>query len=279
MTRIAIIAAMAGELKPLVRNWAHEGSEGVDVWHWKFDEGEWVAACAGAGVEAATRAFAAAEKDGALDMVISVGWAGALSEDLKTGRAYSVSGVIDVRTGERFDAESGRQAENEKQKQVLRLAALAQDDMAHFSPAGRETPAVHERAARHLDLVTSPRVADETEKRRLAAGYEAHLVDMEAAGVARLAQMRGIPFYAIKGISDGFNDKLPDFNRFIRPDGRFDMTGMVLFSILRPWYWPSLVRMGENSRKASQSIREAVLDFLDERVYIRERNGYPNLKH
>ncbi len=130
-----------------------------------------------------------------------------------------------------------------------------------------------------LWLVTSPIVADEAEKRRLAAAYQADLVDMEASAIARLAQMRGIPFYCVKGVSDGFRDKLPDFNRFIRAGGRFDLTGMVLFSILRPWYWPSLVRMGENSRKASQSIREAVLDFLDERACIRERNGYPNHKH
>jgi adenosylhomocysteine nucleosidase len=126
--------------------------------------------------------------------------------------------------------------------------------------------------------VTSPIVANEAEKQRLAVTYKADLVDMEAAAIARLAQMRGIPFYAIKGVSDGFTDKLPDFNRFIRPDGQFDLTGMVLFSILRPWYWPSLVRMGENSKKASQSIREALLDFLDERATIRQRNGYPNLK-
>ena len=93
---------MAGELKPLVRGWVHERRDRVDLWRWKFDEGEWVAACAGAGVDAATRAFAAVEKDGAPDMVISVGWAGALTEELKAGRVYGVSGVIDLRTGERF---------------------------------------------------------------------------------------------------------------------------------------------------------------------------------
>jgi adenosylhomocysteine nucleosidase len=239
MTRVAIIAAMAGELKPLVRGWLHERRDGVDVWRWKFDDGEWVAACGGAGVDAATRAFAAAEKNGAPDLVISVGWVGALTLELEAGRAYVVSGVIDARTGERF------------------------------RPGGWSG---------ERWLVTSPLVADEAEKRRLAAAYGAHLVDMEASAVARLAAMRGIPFYSIKGVSDGFTDKLPDFNRFIRADGRFDLTGMVLFSILRPWYWPSLVRMGENSRKASQSIREALLDFLDERAYIRERNGYPNHK-
>ena len=62
MTRVAIVAAMAGELKPLVRGWAHERRGNVESWRWKFDEGEWVAACAGAGVDAATRAFAEIEK-------------------------------------------------------------------------------------------------------------------------------------------------------------------------------------------------------------------------
>jgi adenosylhomocysteine nucleosidase len=102
---------------------------------------------------------------------------------------------------------------------------------------------------------------------------------MEAAAIARLAQMRGIPFYCFKGVSDGFKDKLPDFNRFIRPDGQFNMAGMVLFSILRPSHWPSLIRMGENSKKASLSLRHSLLDFLDGRGDIKERNGYPNLKH
>lgn len=240
MSRVAIIGAMAGELKPLVRGWAHERRGNVELWRWKFDEGEWVAACGGAGVDAATRAFAEVEKDGASDLVVSVGWAGALTPQLETGAAYTVSGVIDARTGERF-----------------RVAIWSGERW----------------------LVTSPIVADEAEKRRLAATYRAELVDMEAAGVARMALMRGIPFYCMKGVSDGFTDKLPDFNRLIRADGQFDLTGMVLFSILRPWYWPSLARMGENSRKASQSIREAVLDFLDERASIRERNGYPNHKH
>jgi hypothetical protein len=54
------------------------------------------------------------------------------------------------------------------------------------------------------------------------------------------------------------------------------MAGMVLFSILRPWHWPSLVRMGENSRKASLGLRDCLLDFLDERATIKENNGEHN---
>jgi adenosylhomocysteine nucleosidase len=225
MTRVAIIAAMPGELKPLVRGWPSSTRGNIHFWAQRTEEEEWIAACAGAGQPAATRAFAAIEDGGPIDLVFSVGWAGALNAQVVSGAAFNVAGVIDARTGERFRCDAG---------------------------AGDRW------------LVTSPIVANEAEKRRLASAYKADLVDMEAAAIARLAQMRGIPFYAIKGVSDGFTDKLPDFNRFIRPDGQFDLTGMVLFSILRPWYWPSLMRMGENSRKASLGLRESLLDFLNE---------------
>lgn len=239
MRRVAIIAALPGELKPLVRGWMDESRNGVALWRWRFDESEWVAACAGAGSAAATRAFAEAEKDGELAFVVSIGWVGALSEALVPGRAYRVSGVIDARTGERFDC-----------------TAPVSDCL----------------------LVTSAKVADEAEKQRLATAYGAALVDMEAAGVARMAVMRGIPFDCVKGVSDGFTARLPDFNRFISQNGQFQFGRFILFAIMRPWYWPALIRMGENSRKAAHSIAESLLEFLDERGHIRKRNGYPTLK-
>jgi adenosylhomocysteine nucleosidase len=222
MTRTAIIAALAGELKPLVTGWKHDSRDKVDLWSHR-DENLYVAACAGAGQAAATRAFAAIESDAPIDLVFSVGWAGALTAELASGSAHNVAGVIDVQTGERFRCDAG---------------------------------------AGDLWLATTPKVADGVEKRRLASSYGAALVDMEAAAVARLAGMRGIPFYCIKGISDGFTDRLPDFNRFIE-DGQFKTARFVLYAALTPWYWPALARMGENSRKASQRIAETLHDFLD----------------
>lgn len=223
MTRVAIIAAMPGELKPLVRGWPHSTRAGVHFWAQRDEEEEWIVACAGAGQRAATKAFAAIEDGGPIDLVFSVGWAGALTANVAEGHAYNVAGVIDVRTGERFNCEAG---------------------------AGK------------LWLVTSPRVADSAEKQRLAETYRAGLVDMEASAVARLANMRGIPFYCIKGVSDGADARLPDLNPFLDEEGQFRMGRFVLFAAARPWYWPALLRMGENSRRASAGIAKTLLEFL-----------------
>jgi adenosylhomocysteine nucleosidase len=240
MTRVAIIAALPGELKPLVRGWQHESREGVQLWRWGFDGGEWIAACAGAGVSAATRAFAAVESDRhQFDAIISTGWAGALQEQFGAGRVFRVGSVVDAKTGERFSAAGGNDG---------------------------------------CLLVTASRVADAKEKQRLAATYQAGLVDMEAAAVARLAHMRGVPFFCVKGVSDGVGERLPDFNRFISLDGRFKLFRFVAFAILRPLYWRGLIQMGENSKRASLGIAESLLYLLDPEGEIRKRNGYPNLK-
>jgi adenosylhomocysteine nucleosidase len=327
MTRTAIVAAMPAELRPLVRGWQRErrgngNAGGVDLWRWRFDDGEWIAACAGAGVEAATRAFAEVERafaeaeeadesprfqkrnlghpgfvdshpndkykdvarvghPGFVDLVISTGWAGALSEELGGGRSYWVSDVIDARSGERFASNlknserdgNSRSHPSDKNKDVARVGHPP-GDLADSPPRSQNRDLGHP----DLWLVTSPKVADAAEKQRLAAAYGAGLVDMEAAGIARLAQMRGIPFYCVKGISDGYRDKLPDFNRFISANGKFRLIRFILFALVRPWHWLALARMGENSRKAAESIKESILDFLDERAYIIERNGYPDLK-
>jgi len=243
VTRVAIIAALPGELKPLVLGWKHERHNGVDIWRWESDEGEWIAACAGAGVEAATRAFAEIERDQVFVQVISVGWVGALTEEFAAGKVYEVSEVIDARTGERFSASNWPESKSD---------------------------------AKMPRLVTSSKVADEAEKRRLAAAYGAELVDMEAAAVARLAAMRGVPFICLKGVSDALQDQLPDFNRFISKTGQFSLVRFILFILIRPWYWSALMRMGENSRKAALGIRERLLENLQrihEQGALKNRDG------
>ena len=88
---------------------------------------------------------------------------------------------------------------------------------------------------------------------------------MEAAAIARLATMREIPFYCFKGVSDALDDPLPDFNRFIGPDGQLQTGKLALSALVSPKYWPALLRMGENSRKAAQGIARSLVEFLDAR--------------
>jgi adenosylhomocysteine nucleosidase len=239
MSRIAIIFALPGELKPLVQGWAHERRGRVDLWVTRHKDAEWIAACSGMGQQAATEAFAEAEKSGPVDLVISAGWAGALREEIEVGKGYRAAGVVDLRTGERFEIEG----------------ATASDPW----------------------LVTSSGVAGSEDKRRLATDYGAGLVDMEAAAVARLAAMRGITFGCIKGVSDGVKENVLDFNRFISPHGQLRLSRLLFFVLPRPWYWPALIRMGENSSKASHALTGLLLEKLERSGDQSNPNGDSNL--
>ncbi len=102
---IVIVAAMPGELKPLVRSWAAlESRQGVDGW--QHPSGPIMAFCGGMGSAAATRAFGRAREVCDPVRLLSVGWAGALMERLAAGAVVRPSLVRDLLTGEMF-ASSG----------------------------------------------------------------------------------------------------------------------------------------------------------------------------
>jgi adenosylhomocysteine nucleosidase len=225
MRKVAIIAAFPDELRPLVCGWERlVTSADLALWRRRHGQSEWVAGCGGIGVAAALAVWAEIEKRGPADAVFSVGWAGALTPEFAAGRAYRVSGVIDAVTGERFSV---------------------------TAEVGNGW------------LITVPQAVDSAQKRHLGATAGAGLVDMEAAGIARLAQKRGVAFYCLKAVSDGARDRLPDFNRFISAAGQFQRGRFVRFALLRPRHWLGLLRLARHSRQGAQALRVAVLEILE----------------
>ena len=191
-----------------------------------------IAACSGMGADAARRAFVAAEAKGALDLVISVGWAGALSLDIRSGEARKLSAIIDAKTGERFRFFSGAQR-------------------PESSP--------------QAELVTSARVADPREKARLRSSYpNAVMVDMEAATVARLAEMRGIPVACIKGVSDDVGARLPDLNPYISAGGQLRLIPFLAHLAVRPRYWKAIAELNRNSSTAARAMCDLIIEFVEE---------------
>jgi len=227
--RIAIIAALPGELKPLVKGWQHVPTDTSNTKKWILsrDTDTWIAVCAGMGAEAALRAYAAAVSDGPVDMLLSVGWAGSLHAEVTPGTVQVPTVVIDAQTGEQFNLTEGK---------------------------------------RKWQVVTTARVADNVEKMRLAATYPgAVLVDMEAATIARLAATQEIPLLCIKGISDAAGATLPDLNPFIDQRGQMRMARFLAYVSVRPRYWPSLLHLGNNSARAANAMRDLILKFMKEK--------------
>lgn len=219
MNSIAIIAALPGELKPLVRGWQQRGR---NVWAGRINGVAAVAIAGGMGAAAAERAVERAFAEAEPDTLVSYGWAGALTCAVKPPAVCVISEVVNDRSGECFATNSGD----------------------------------------GYRLITLDHVARADEKRGLAAKHQAVLVDMEAATVARIAAARQVAFYCFKGISDGYNDQLPDFSRFIDGKGELRMTAFLAYAAVHPKYWPSLRRLGENSSGAAKKLVTMIQEGL-----------------
>ena len=228
MSRVGIIAALPGELKPLVQGWKPlplpDVRKGQAAWASRVDDVECIAVCAGVGSEAAAHACSISAQGGALDAIVSVGWAGATSCGIHPGNAYAVNQVIDALTGEYFTT--------------------------NFPlPEGSGVP---------LRLVTTDHIVQYAEKRKLAGLHQAVMVDMEAATVARFALSENIPFYCLKAISDEIADILPDFGRYTNSDGHLRMAPLLGHVAIRPKYWPAMLRMGQNAKSGARAVAGAL---------------------
>jgi adenosylhomocysteine nucleosidase len=111
-------------------------------------------------------------------------------------------------------------------------------------------------------LVTADHVVRRDEKPKLAARWGADLVDMEAATVARLAKERGLPFRAVRAVSDQIDENLPDLSRFTDVQGGFQSASFAMYVALHPWLIPTTVRLAKQSARASQAIAKALVEFL-----------------
>jgi adenosylhomocysteine nucleosidase len=168
---------------------------------------------AGMGPTCATRAFQAVAELGPIASLTSVGWAGACTDGFAIGSVLHPSTIVNAKTGERFTAAQG-------------------DGTV---------------------VATIDRFADLIEKRRLNATYGASCVEMEAATLARLAEVHRIPFYCIKSISDTLDFELKGIERFHTPDGRFREGAFALFTAVRPWMWPAVMKMANGSKLAVEN--------------------------
>jgi len=221
-TRIAIVAALQREISALVKGWKastvqHDGRE------FTFYESDYaLLVCGGIGRAAARRAAEAIIVRYSPEIIISAGVAGALVPELRVGETIFPQTVIDTQDGSRHETS-------------VKNAPVAK------TPLGRTI------------LASYPSIAGIKQKQQLAKSYGAQAVDMEAAAVARAAQMHGLAFIAIKSISDEYRFDMPDMSPFVR-DGEFQTARFVCHLAVRPWLWLSVYRLARNTRIASENL-------------------------
>jgi len=108
MSRVAIVAAMEREVRPLVKGWRVCEKEYVGR-HFRFFENEnVVVVCGGIGADAARRATEAVINAFGPQVVYSVGFAGGLDPALKVGELLQPARIVNASDGSSLALEGGQ---------------------------------------------------------------------------------------------------------------------------------------------------------------------------
>lgn len=181
----------------------------------------------GAGMQRAGAATDVARRHVRPDVVVSVGFCGAIDPDFNLGDVFVASGVIDPENRKRYAA-----------AKVLTNASSAGGG----------------------DILSVDRVASTAAEKYELQSTGARAVEMEAAAVASRAETWSVPFYCIRCVSDTADESFEiDFNLMRDGQGRFSRGRIVTSALARPFKRiPALLRLDENCRGASKSLG----DFL-----------------
>ncbi len=163
--------------------------------------------------------------------LLSWGFAGALDERLKAGELLLPGNIIG-RDGRRFPTD----------------------------PAWRQR--LHRQLSPHLtihtgDLADSGSVISGAKQRwQLRQQYDATAVDMESAAIALHAERAGVPFVAVRAVSDSGGTAIPEIAvRAVDPYGRLHGSGLMRI-LGRPQCWPVLWRLGRDARAAAMALKK-----------------------
>ena len=103
-------------------------------------------------------------------------------------------------------------------------------------------------------------VSTSAEKSALAS--KAGAVEMEAAAVATRAIRWHIPFYAVRVVTDTFEESFPlDFNQMRGADGRFSRAKIVGAALRKPEkVIPELMKLNQRTKRAAQALGDFLAD-------------------
>ncbi len=123
---------------------------------------------------------------------------------------------------------------------------------------------VAEIGARIGGIVTCPEVATRAVDKRRLQREGAAALDMESYGAAGAAVKAGVPWLAVRAVTDALEDDLPfDFSSFAGPEGEVARSRIAFAALLHPWKVPALIRLGARSAVAARNLAAFVEDWVE----------------
>lgn len=243
---IAVVGALKDEIAGLrdklaVRSWHPVGS--CHIWEGQIEGAPVVVARVGPGRERVEFAASYLMERYPLSGILSWGFGGGLVTEVRSGQVVICSRAILSE-----DGPADGQLLNADAELFQRAMQVARDIRV---------------SARDGVALTVPRIISEPEeKAELGRRYAASVAEMEAYWVGQVAAAHGIPFLAVRAISDELKDWMPDVHRFVNAAGAVQAKRAMQYLAANPDKSPALMRLGMNVRRASNNLTKFGIAFL-----------------
>lgn len=236
--RVAVVAALAEEIGPLVRRLKASGPLSPGRWT-RCDVGarEVFLAVTGDGPHKARRSALELLKAVGPDVLVGIGSAGGLTEALRVGDLLLAERIVDEASGRVFETPSSQ-----------------------WSKAARIDGVARGTAVTARAIASSP--SDKARLARLVAKGPA-AVDLESAGWAESAEQLGVPFVILRGVSDTAGETLPlDFELLRDGEGSLDRRRVLWAACRRPTVWPALWRLRRRLLAVADALASAGAEVI-----------------
>lgn len=239
--KLAVLAALPQELSGSIKQLKAVNDKTkpqVDIYRASYASSEVVLAITGMG---SARAESAAEyicKEFRPDLVISIGYGGAL---------YDGAGIGDLVWGSRFISFP----------ELNEATAISNEGHIY----GKLAAAV---AIKQGAILTLPKLTNKAELlAKLPEGISSPVCDMETFALARICFQGGVRFIALRSITDLKNEDIPSELMDISDEaGNYSITAAMKIFVSNPGLLPAAISLGINSQKASRNLTLAVNELL-----------------
>ena len=237
--RIALLFAVRQEMAPLARRLRPSREDvpplrGYPMLFGEIAGRQVLLAAAGIGARRAAAAAEAVLDAWKPDLLLMTGVAGALSPDLQVGDLILANAVL-------------TEVEQLHPSFVFPHTHTPTHPHTHTGPLLSLDRILITAKEKHAAFTTPP-PHDSTTAPPL-------VVEMETAAAARVAMERGVPWAAIRAVSDTANESLPlDFNALRTADGELPTSRVAVAALRNPRCIPGLLRLGRNTSTASEAL-------------------------
>ncbi len=223
--RIAFLAPMPSELRPLVRGASlRPGRLGdLAVQLGSVGDASVVATTTGIGMRAAAEATERLLDAARISHLIVVGIAGGVGATVAIGDVIVPERVVDAR--------NGREYRPAPLPHTIERGSLQSSD----------------------ELVVGPDCV------ALLAARGVVAVDMETAAIAAVCEQRQCPWSVVRAISDRAGDTPMEVLGLAKADGSPDFGAAARYALTHPWRVPGLAKLGRDAGRAARAAAESAV--------------------